>query len=137
MALGVGQRQYTEPVSSGDLRSLSAKRAAIIKWHKQHPHSFRLFTKADLQVDRTNAKIRSYHETLQRLEKQIGAIRSARKKLPLAASLARVSNLMEIAEKDVAAQTKARNILANRIYEWRSELPYLDGQIAEARNQLR
>ena len=137
MGLGVGQRQYNPPEQSINLRSVSAKRAAIIKWHHLHPHSFRLFKKADAELDKNFGKVRSYNETMQRLEKRIGKNSAARKKLPLVASLARVSNLMEIAEKNIAKQTKAREDLAQRLFDWRETLPQLDEQITLARKQPR
>jgi hypothetical protein len=130
-----GSAQYNEPVSTINLRSLSAKRAALIKWHHQHPHSFRLFTKADALVSQNYAKLRSYNETLQRLEKRIGESGNVGSALPLVASLTRVSNLKGILEKNISAQSKERNMLASRISDWRETLPQLDEQIAQGKLQ--
>jgi len=101
------------------------------------PHSFHLFQKAERQLDKTHGKVRAYNETMQRLEKRIGKVSAARKKLPLAASLARISGLKETAEREIKEQSHARNALAQHLYDWRNTLPELDGQIEKARRRPR
>jgi len=135
MGLEVGTRQYTAPELAINLRSLSAKRASLIKWHKQHPCSFRLFKKADRLVDESNSKLRSYNNTINVLAQRIGNAGAMGKPPHLVASLQHVCNLKGNLESCIPSQMKERNMLANRIYEWRSELPYLDEEIANARKQ--
>ena len=136
MGLGInrGYGEYNPPEPEINLRSVSAKRASLIKWHKSHPHSFRLFQKADRLVDRSNERLRSYNETINDLEKRIGNASSVRTKLPLVASLKHVCNLKDNLESRIPSQMKERNMFANNIYEWKN-LPLLDEQIAEAKRQ--
>ncbi|MFA6907841.1 MAG: hypothetical protein WC263_03355 [Candidatus Micrarchaeia archaeon] len=133
----VGERAYSAPEPSISIHSLSARRAAIITWHKQHPHSYLLFKKADRALARSHGKLRAYNETAQRLEKRIASTLPERQKLLLMASLAHVSSLVETAGHLISAQAKERNALEQRISDWRETLPLLDEQIAQARRQPR
>ena len=139
MGLGTnrGYAQYNEPEPAPSLRSLSARRAAIISWHNLHPHSFRLFQKADRQLDQTHGKVRAYNETINSLRERAGKADSEGGKLPLIASIARISGLKEAAERKLAEQTAVRQRLAQHLYDWRETLPLLDGEITLARKQPR
>ena len=132
MGFEVGQRQYSEPVPSGNLRSLSGKRAKLIAWHRQHPGFNRLYKKADKLADKTNAKLRAYNLTKERLCKRIASAGPGTSNLPIAASLERICNLISDTELRIPSQVRARNHLANRIYEWEN-LPLLDAEISQAR----
>jgi len=135
MGLGInrGYGEYNAPVPKINLRSVSARRAALIKWHKQHPHSFKLFQKAELQLEKSHEKLRSCNEIIYSLEKRINSASSRSKKTALTGSLARVYGLKADAVREIARQSHARDRLAQHLYDWRETLPLLDGQIAEAR----
>jgi len=132
-----GYSQYNEPEpkkQKTSLRSLSAKRAAIILWHHRHPHSFKLFQKNERQLEASCGKARAYNETAYDLGKRLGRARKPSRKLALAACLARISNLKKEAERQTAQQQKVRKAFTKHFEEWRETLPLLDQQIADARN---
>jgi len=130
MGIVIGHREYHPSAPAVSIRSLSAKRAAIINQQNLHPVSDLLFKKADVLLDRTLGKVRSYNGTMYSLKKRIEAECRAGKKLPLVASLKRISNLKKIAEGKIIKQTEVRNTLAEQLFEWRETLPQLDREIA-------
>ena len=134
MGLEVGQRQYDESAGKSLLRSLSTKRAWIIRWQRLHPNAHRIFERADRATDKCRAKIYQYNETIYSLKKRIDGPGKAGK-LHLIASLARVCSLKAEAEKRKEEENSTRNRFAAKIYEFDTELPRLDEEIAEARGQ--
>jgi len=131
-----GYSYYDEPgpkKQKTNIRSLSARRAAIILWHQRHPHSFKLFQKNDRQLEASCSKVRAYNETAYDLKKRLCRARKPSRKLALSGSLARISSLKKDAERQIAQQQKARDAFTKHFEEWRETLPMLDQQIADAR----
>jgi len=139
-AVNRGYAQYDEPEpkkQKASLRSLSARRAAIILWHQRHPHSFHLFQKNERQLEVSCGKVRAYNETAYELKTRLSRARKPSRKLALSGSLARISSLKKDAERQITQQQKARDAFTKHFYDWRETLPMLDEQIALTRKQTR
>ena len=134
MGLEVGQRQENSSEPRADLKALLKERALLVAWHEQHPNFNRLYELADAAVDKTNANLRMYNKTKERLGKRIADASGDCNTLPLVASLKRVDNLIAAAKESIPIQVDERNTLANSIYEW-NNLPLLNEEIAQAKRQ--
>ncbi len=137
MGLGTnrGYSQYNDPFSSVNLRSLSGKRAYVIKQHRLYPNDGLLYERAQAKVDKSYDKLRAYNGKIYSLKMRIGNEASTSARIHLAARITRLSNLKEeLAAFRIPAQEKLRNAIAQARYEW-ANLPLLDGEIADGRNR--
>lgn len=133
MSLGVGQREYHpfEEKEKSPLRSLSATRAHLILWRRQHPLARKELAWQEALIDSKQAKIRSYNESLYDLRNRAGS----KPPVHLSGAIARLESLRQQATQEFNLQLKERNEFAGRIYDWENKLPQLDAEIAKLRSR--
>ena len=133
MALEVGQRQENPSEPKVDISALLKKRRSLNEWGKRHPDGKLLYEMADAAVGNALEKVRRHNERIYRLKKRIS---DEGEKPALVVSLKRASDRKKAVESRIPLLEKKRNALANNLYEWEN-LPLLNEEIAEAKNQLR